>query len=143
VHRDREQRDVRRALLHPPPDEQVFISWFEGGEVFRSGCCWKRGAGKIFYFSPGHETYPIYHDAKVQLVLRNACNWASATGAGRRLLPRPIEQAKEQLAPKSGENGRTVKPLRAAHSCFARRSKPRPCLVGNHPKKYLNPARHL
>ena len=39
----------------PQPDEQVFISWFEGGEVFRSGCCWHRGKGKVFYFRPGHE----------------------------------------------------------------------------------------
>jgi trehalose utilization protein len=84
----------------PPPDEQVFISWFEGGEVFRSGCCWKRGAGKIFYFSPGHETYPIYHDAKVQLVLRNACHWASATGRWADACPHvPVDQAKEKLAP--------------------------------------------
>ena len=45
----------------PPPDTIVFISWFEGGEVFRSGCCYQRGQGKIFYFRPGHETYPIYH----------------------------------------------------------------------------------
>ena len=45
----------------PEPDELVFISWFAGGEVFRSGCTFTRGRGKIFYFSPGHETYPIYH----------------------------------------------------------------------------------
>ena len=42
----------------PPPDEQVFISWFEGGEVFRSGGCWRRGTGKIFYFQPRHEIDP-------------------------------------------------------------------------------------
>ena len=45
----------------PTPDDLVFISWFEGGNVFRSGCCWHRGRGKVFYFRPGHETYPIYH----------------------------------------------------------------------------------
>ena len=45
----------------PAPDELVFISWFSGGEVFRSGCCYNRGLGKIFYFRPGHETYPIYY----------------------------------------------------------------------------------
>ena len=44
----------------PDPDATVFISWYKGGEVFRSGCCWHRGKGKIFYFSPGHETFPIY-----------------------------------------------------------------------------------
>jgi trehalose utilization protein len=60
----------------PTPDEQVFISWFAGGEVFRSGCTWRRGAGKIFFFSPGHETYPIYYDENVKLVLKNAVRWA-------------------------------------------------------------------
>jgi trehalose utilization protein len=64
----------------PTPDEQIFISWFQGGEVFRSGCTWKRGNGKIFYFRPGHETYPIYHNEQVQLVLRNAVHWARPQG---------------------------------------------------------------
>jgi trehalose utilization protein len=61
----------------PTPDEQVFVSWFEGGEVFRSGCTWKRGNGKIFYFRPGHETYPIYYQDEVKLVLKNAVRWAA------------------------------------------------------------------
>ncbi|MDQ2823984.1 MAG: ThuA domain-containing protein [Verrucomicrobiota bacterium] len=61
----------------PTPEEIVFISWFEGGEVFRSGCTWKRGNGKVFYFRPGHEVYPIYHHPKVRLVLRNAAKWAA------------------------------------------------------------------
>jgi trehalose utilization protein len=61
----------------PTPDEIVFISWFEGGEVFRSGCTWKRGNGKIFYFQPGHEAYPIYYHPTVRLVLRNAVRWAA------------------------------------------------------------------
>lgn len=60
----------------PPPDTLVFISWFEGGEVFRSGCCYQRGQGKIFYFRPGHETYPIYHMPVVRQVIANAINWA-------------------------------------------------------------------
>ena len=64
----------------PAPDEIVFISWFEGGEVFRSGCVWKRGNGKIFYFRPGHEVYPIYYDKNVRLVLRNAVRWAAPDG---------------------------------------------------------------
>ncbi len=63
----------------PTPDEIVFISWFEGGEVFRSGCTWKRGNGKIFYFAPGHEVYPIYHQPLVRQVLRNAVRWAAPT----------------------------------------------------------------
>jgi trehalose utilization protein len=61
----------------PRPDETVFISWFEGGEVFRSGLCWQRGHGRIFYFRPGHEAYPSYHDAHVQRVLANAVQWAA------------------------------------------------------------------
>ena len=60
----------------PEPLETVFVSWFQGGEVFRSGLTYKRGAGSVFYFRPGHETYPTYHDANVQTVLRNAVNWA-------------------------------------------------------------------
>jgi trehalose utilization protein len=60
----------------PQPDEQVFISWFEGGEVFRSGCCWHRGRGKIFYFRPGHEAFPVYHMPEVQKVIINAVKWA-------------------------------------------------------------------
>lgn len=65
----------------PAPDEQVFISWFAGGEVFRSGCTWKRGNGRIFYFRPGHETYPIYHQAEVKLVLKNGVRWAAPRGS--------------------------------------------------------------
>jgi trehalose utilization protein len=63
----------------PTPDELVFISWFEGGEVFRSGCCWRRGRGKIFFFRPGHETAPTYHHSAVKRVLYNACCWAAPT----------------------------------------------------------------
>jgi len=61
----------------PQPDALVFASWFEGGEVFRSGCCYRRGSGRVFYFRPGHETYPIYHDEAVQDVLANAAGWAA------------------------------------------------------------------
>lgn len=61
----------------PVPDELVFISWFQGGEVFRSGCCYHRGRGKIFYFRPGHETHPIYYQAEVQQVITNAVRWAA------------------------------------------------------------------
>jgi trehalose utilization protein len=60
----------------PEPVETVFISWFQGGEVFRSGLTYRRGNGNIFYFRPGHETYPTYHDATVGKVLRNAVTWA-------------------------------------------------------------------
>ncbi|AWB48163.1 trehalose utilization protein ThuA [Gemmobacter aquarius] len=60
----------------PEPLETVFVSWFAGGEVFRSGLTWRRGAGNVFYFRPGHETYPTYHDANVQRVICNAVRWA-------------------------------------------------------------------
>ena len=59
----------------PEPEETLFISNFAGGEVFRSGCVWTRGAGKVFYFRPGHETYPIFHDANVLKVIENAVRW--------------------------------------------------------------------
>ncbi|MFB6141129.1 MAG: ThuA domain-containing protein [Halosimplex sp.] len=61
----------------PQPETLVFNSWFEGGEVFRSGCTYRRGDGRIFYFRPGHETYPVYHDDDIQQVLANAVEWAA------------------------------------------------------------------
>jgi trehalose utilization protein len=63
----------------PAPDTLVLISWYQGGEVFRSGCCYNRGRGKIFYFAPGHETYPIYYQKEVQQVIKNAVRWAQPT----------------------------------------------------------------
>ena len=60
----------------PAPDELVFISWFSGGEVFRSGCCYKRGLGKIFYFRPGHEEYPTFYREDITQILYNAVQWA-------------------------------------------------------------------
>lgn len=78
----------------PQPDELVMISWFEGGEVFRSGCTFRRGKGKIFYFRPGHETYPIYHHATIQRILANAVLWARPTTGPVRLdgrnVPEPL-----------------------------------------------------
>lgn len=66
----------------PAPDELVFISWFEGGEVFRSGVTYHRGQGKIFYFRPGHETFPTYYNQDVLQVIVNAVKWcASGRGA--------------------------------------------------------------
>ena len=63
----------------PPPEELVFVSWFGGGEVFRSGCCYRRGRGRIFYFRPGHETNASYHNPDVGRVIRNAVRWAAPT----------------------------------------------------------------
>ncbi len=61
----------------PQPDEQVLISWFEGGEVFRSGCCFYRGKGRIFYLRPGHEAFPVYHMPLIQQLIVNAVRWAA------------------------------------------------------------------
>ena len=61
----------------PTPDELLFISWYEGGEVFRSGCTFKRGLGNVFFFAPGHETYPIYTIPEVQKIITNAVLWAA------------------------------------------------------------------
>jgi len=79
----------------PAPDELVFVSWFAGGDVFRSGCCFYRGMGKIFYFRPGHETYPTYHNPHVLQVLYNSVMWAAPCGGptvtfGHR--PEPLEK---------------------------------------------------
>jgi trehalose utilization protein len=76
----------------PAPDTLVFVSWFEGGEVFRSGCCYHRGRGKVFYFRPGDQDYPTYHQPEVLHVITNAVHWAASVDApevqfGRR--PKP------------------------------------------------------
>ena len=76
----------------PEPDELVFISWFEGGEVCRSGLCYTREKGRIFYFRPGHETYPIYFMPEIQLVIKNSIRWAAPTGG-------PEPQVGEHLEP--------------------------------------------
>jgi trehalose utilization protein len=70
----------------PPPDELVFVSSFAGGEVFRGGCCFRRGRGRIFYFSPGDQDYPVYHHPDIQRVIANAVRWAAPAG-GRHPVP--------------------------------------------------------
>ncbi|QDU72850.1 ThuA domain-containing protein [Mucisphaera calidilacus] len=83
----------------PEPDELVFVSWFEGGEVFRSGCCWRRGKGRLFYFRPGHETYPIYYQAEVRKVLGNAVKWAApASSSPYELKAKHIEETLSPVA---------------------------------------------
>ena len=69
----------------PAPDDTIFLSWFTGGEVFRSGVTYVRGRGRVFYFRPGHETYPTYHDPRIQLVIANGVRWAAPTNG-----PRPV-----------------------------------------------------
>jgi len=63
----------------PTPDDVVFLGWFAGGEVFRSGCTWTRGYGKIFYFQPGHETNPTYYNKDIIRIIQNAVHWAAST----------------------------------------------------------------
>lgn len=96
----------------PEPLETVFISWFQGGEVFRSGLTYRRGAGNLFYFRPGHETYPTYHDDNVKKVLKNAVHWAhnpqarvqDVTDAPNRDVADALEQIEER-GPKLHSHG--------------------------------------
>jgi trehalose utilization protein len=90
----------------PEPLETVFVSWFQGGEVFRSGLTYRRGAGNVFYFRPGHETYPTYHDETVGKVLRNAVNWAYNPESHPELLDAPntpVDQAIEKIVERGGK----------------------------------------
>lgn len=63
-------------FIIPEPLETIFMGWFKGGEVMRSGCTWVRGNGKIFFFQPGHETNASFHNKNVQKILQNAVRWA-------------------------------------------------------------------
>lgn len=77
----------------PEPDELIFTSWYEGGEVLRSGCCFKRGRGKLFFFAPGHETFPIYRDPDIIRIIANAVGYvkqAHTDGWGLENWGRPI-----------------------------------------------------
>lgn len=85
----------------PKPDKVLFISWFEGGEVFRSGCVWQRGYGKIFYFRPGHETYPIFYNSQILQVLENAIRWAYQPNKSAQVFDCPnMKTPLEQVPPK-------------------------------------------
>lgn len=78
----------------PEPDSLVFVSWFQGGEVFRSGCCYHRGEGKVFYFRPGHESFPTYFQSEVQQVIANAVRWAAPVDRAQMTFghrPQPLE----------------------------------------------------
>ncbi len=93
-------------FLVPEPLETVFISWFQGGEVFRSGLTYRRGAGRIFYFGAGHETYPVYKNPDVETVLRNAARWASNPAPAWTNVAdapcRPITEAFEPIEARGG-----------------------------------------
>ncbi len=73
----------------PDDGKIIFMSWFEGGNVFRSGVAFRRDSGKVFYFSPGHETYPIYHDPNILRILSNAIRWAASELQPPRVTPTP------------------------------------------------------
>jgi trehalose utilization protein len=88
----------------PDPDELIFISWFEGGDVFRSGCVWHRGRGKIFYFRPGHETYPIFHNEQVLEVLAKGVRYVPFTGNTETTPIGICRQIKEPLEKLSEKN---------------------------------------
>jgi len=62
----------------PTPDELLMISWFKGGDVFRSAACWNRGAGKVFYFRPGHEAYPTFFNENVMKIIANGVKYVKA-----------------------------------------------------------------
>jgi trehalose utilization protein len=81
----------------PEPDELVFIGWFKGGNVFRSGAAYRRGRGKVFYFQPGHETYPVYHQKEVQRAICNAVRWASPLSLAAPLTCPNAKDSIEQL----------------------------------------------
>jgi trehalose utilization protein len=88
----------------PQDGKIIFLPWFEGGEVFRSGVAFERGHGKVFYFRPGHETYPIYYDANVLKVLGNAIRWARPLIFAEHTAP--LAQPLEKLSPKAIDFGR-------------------------------------
>lgn len=80
----------------PQPDELILNGWYEGGETFRSGCCFYRGLGRIFYFQPGHETFPTYYNADVQKILNNAVHWANPVKKIKTIECPNVEKPKRQ-----------------------------------------------
>ena len=82
------------------PEQLVFVSWFEGGEVFRSGATWHRGKGKLFYFRPGHETFPTYHNPQIQKVIENAVRWAAFSGSIQ--VPNVVQHFPDPISPLRG-----------------------------------------
>ena len=81
----------------PQPETVVFTGWFRGGEVFRSGCCWTRGLGRVFYFQPGHETNPTYHNPHIQKIIGNAVRWTAPTARRAALDCLPSPESAEEL----------------------------------------------
>lgn len=95
----------------PDDGKIIFMSWFEGGNVFRSGVAFQRDRGKVFYFSPGHETYPVYHDVNVQKVLANAIRWS----APEEIVPDRVTPQPEPLEKITSENPLAALDTNALH----------------------------
>lgn len=91
----------------PGPEELVFISSFSGGEVFRSGCTFRRGHGKIFYFSPGDQDFPVYHHKDIRRVISNAVQWAF-TDRSRRELPELLQYDTDEFYKGADYKGATA-----------------------------------
>lgn len=81
----------------PEPDKTIFLGWFTGGEVFRSGCCWDRGLGKVFYFQPGHEGNPTFHIKDIQTIIKNAVRWAAPVA----IRQKPLSAPHAEISPES------------------------------------------
>lgn len=79
----------------PKPDDVVFISSFAGGEVFRSGVTFSRGRGRVFYFSPGDEAYPVYFHPQIRRVLANGVQWARPSGGAVATMPEVTNPARD------------------------------------------------
>lgn len=94
----------------PAPDELLMVSWFQGGEVFRSCMTWRRGHGRIVYLRPGHEEYPTYRNEHVLRLITNACRWT----ARRVTMPTDVTRNPEALEPVPGASPRAVAAAKAA-----------------------------
>ena len=98
----------------PAPDELIFISSFTGGEVFRSGCTFRRGHGKIFFFSPGDQDYPVYHHSDVRRVIANGVAWVKSDRP--RALPTLLRYETDDFFTGHGYTGRSS-PTRTSSRC--------------------------
>jgi len=94
----------------PPPDELLMVSWFQGGEVFRSCMTWRRGHGRVVYLRPGHEEYPTYRNEHILRVIANACRWT----ARRVNIPTHDTPYREALEPVPGASKRAVEAAKEA-----------------------------
>lgn len=96
------------TFVIPRPDELVFMSWFEGGEVFRSGVTYTRGLGRVFYFRPGHEAFPTFFNRDIQKVIINAVRWAAPLADAPKVT---LGEAKNPLMPIANMQENTIEKL--------------------------------